>query len=138
MSDYHILRQSTNKKNVQVVFHIPVPSQGSNEAGISWQNAVRIDLFRKDEAGNEIAPFSVLPTYHPQNYPAGIESAEETQISVGEIVELVKTVNFSSINLTDAQRLAEIEADFTATKTDLIAEKQIELAWTGKRDDVGG
>ncbi len=46
------------------------------------------------------------------------------------------TVGFSSTNLTNAQRLAEVETAFTAAKTDVLAEKQITLNFYGKSGDV--
>ena len=85
----------------------------------------------------------MLPTYHPTNYPGGIEAAEETQISTGEVVEETKNINFSSLNLTDAERRNEIEngngndwPGYNNYKTNLLNNKQTELAWTGYRADI--
>lgn len=135
-SDYHILTQAADLKTAQVVFHFQVPASGTNSAGIQWQDAVKMNLFRKDEVGNPVPIFSVLPVYHVVNYPGGIDSAEETLIGDGEVIEEVVTVRFSTIDLTDQQRRDEIVAAHTARNTELINQLQKELAWIGYRGDV--
>jgi len=40
------------------------------------------------------------------------------------------------IRLTNAQRLAEVEAAYTAAETNMLAEKQITLNFYGKSGDV--
>ncbi|MHA2068615.1 MAG: hypothetical protein ACXABY_29990 [Candidatus Thorarchaeota archaeon] len=137
MSDYHILTQAVDPINsATVVFHYQVPAVGNNSAGIQWQNAVKMNLFGKDGSGTEISVFSVLPRYHVTNYPGGISSAEETLIVGGEVVEEIQSVRFSSVNLTPAQRRAEIEAAHTAWAAALEAKLMVELDWIGYRGDV--
>jgi hypothetical protein len=137
MGDYHILTQAVNPINsATVVFHYKVPASGSNSAGIQWQDAVKMNLFSKDEAGDPVPIFSVLPVYHVVNYPGGIDAAEETKIVDGEVIEEVRRVQFSSVNLTPAQRRAEIEVAHTAWAAELQAKMQIELDWIGYRGDV--
>lgn len=121
MSDYHILTQEDKKRTVSVVFHIPVPAVGTNEAGLSWRQAV------VEELGGSSVIVSILP---------GISVAEDTQLKAGEIIEKVETVRFTSVNLTKAQRKIEIEAYFNELKTDLIAEKQTTLEWIGYEGTV--
>lgn len=116
MGDYHILTQDDKKRTISAVFHILVPIAGTNEAGLTWWQAV------VGELGGSAAIVSVLP---------GISVAEDTQLKAGKIIEKVETVRFTSVNLTKGQRKAEIEAYFNELKTDLIAEKQIILEWMG-------
>lgn len=117
MSDYHILTQGQKRKSVNVVFHIPVPGAGTNQAGLSWRDAV------VREQGGSVNIVSVLGT--------DIDPTEDTQLKAGELVEHQVIVRFSSINLTNAQRKAEIEGHYATSKNDLIAEKQITLEWIG-------
>ncbi len=122
MSNYHILTQDDKRKTANVVFHVPVPSTGTNQAGLSWRDAV------VREQGGSANIVSVLGT--------DIDPTEDTQLKAGEIIEKQQTVRFSSINLSSAQRQAEIEVAFTQLQSDLIAEKQITLEWIGFQGDV--
>jgi hypothetical protein len=121
MSDYHILSQDRDEKTVSVVFHIPVPSTGTNRAGLSWRDAV------VREQGGSASITSVLPD---------ISATEDTQLKAGELYEKRETVRFSSKNLTPAQRQAEVEARFTEASTELISEKQVVLEWIGFQGDI--
>ena len=100
MSNYHILTQEIqngNKRAAQVVFHIPVPAAGTNEADISWRDAV------VKEQGGASNIVSVLPD---------ITTQEDSDMKAGALIEQVKTVRFSTVNLTNPQRKAEIETYF--------------------------
>lgn len=121
MSNYHILTQDEKRKTVDVVFHVPVPATGTNEAALTWREAIVL------EQGGSAAIVSVLPGITPQ---------EDSQLKAGELIEQVETVRFSSIYLTSPERKAEIEAYFDELKIGLIAEKQITLAWIGYGGDV--
>ena len=121
MSDYHILSTSRDKKTIRVIFHIPIPSTGTNEANVSWQTAVAMEL------GGAANISSVLP---------GISGAEETAMKAGQILEVTETVRFTSLNLTVQQRKTEIEGAFTATKASIVAEKQETLAFMGYEGSV--
>jgi len=116
MSNYHILTQEKKKRSIRVVFHIPVPAAGTNEAGISWRDAVVL------EQGGSVNIVSVLPD---------ITQQEISDLKAGELIEKLETVRFSTINLTNVQRKEEIETLFNQTKASLIAEKQIALEWIG-------
>lgn len=121
MSNYHIRTQEDKQKAARVVFHVPVPATGTNEAGVAWRDAVVA------EQGGSANIDSVLPS---------ISAEEDTQLKAGEIIELTQTVRFSSINLTDGQRKTEIEQAFSALESSLIAEKQVTLKWIGYEGDV--
>ncbi len=122
MSTYHIRAQDKKGKTVDVVYHIPVPAAGTNQAGVSWRTAV------VSEAGGSSAINSVIPVV--------VGTAEETSMKSGAIIEQVETVRFSSINLSNAQKQAEIEAKYTALSSELISEKQQTLAWMDFEGDV--
>ena len=115
--DYHILTQAKDQNTVQAVFHIPVPT-GNNEVGISWRDAA------VKEQG-EIS--SVLPDIDP---------AELTLMQSGALIEKLENVRFSSIFLDNAQRLQQVKDRYNIVKIELIAEKQITLAFMGYGGDV--
>lgn len=120
MSDYHIRNTDLKLKTVQCVFHIPIPAT-NNAVGVSWRDALVLSL------GGADAITSVLTDITP---------AEESAMKAGSIYENVATVRFSSLELTNAERLAEVEAAYTATETAILAEKQITLNFYGKAGDV--
>ena len=120
MSDYHILTTDIKLKTVSCVFHLPIPA-ANNAVGISWQDALKRSL------GGVDAIDSVL---------IDITLAELNAMKAGSVFENVVTVRFSSLNLTNAQRLAEVEAAYTAAKTDILAEKQVTLNFYGRSGDV--
>ena len=120
MSDYHILNTDVKLKTVNVVFHIPIPAT-NNAVGVSWQDALVLSL------GGADAIDSVLTDITP---------AEESAMKAGSIFENVATVRFSSLDLTNAQRLAEVETAYTAAESGVLAEKQITLNFFGKSGDV--
>jgi len=121
MSDYHILTQDAKQKTVQVVFHISVPAAGTNEAGLTWREAV------VKEQGGAANITSILPD---------ISTQEDSALKAGELIEQIETVRFSSTNLTNQERKTQIEAAFAERKAELIAEKQITLAWIGFAADI--
>lgn len=121
MADYHILTQDSHKTSVNVVFHIPIPAGGTNQAGISWRETI------VKEQGGSVNINSVLPD---------IEAAELTSMKSGEVFEKQESVRFSSINLTPSERKAQIEGRFTTIKAVLINNKQIILEWMGYSADV--
>lgn len=120
MSNYHILNQDTKHKSVSVVFHIPIPGT-NNSAGITWQQAVVKEL------GGAGGIVSVLPD---------ITSQEDSDMKAGVILEMRVNVRFSSVNLTNAQRLQEIKDEFNNVKSGVIAGKQITLDFIGLEGDV--
>ena len=94
--DYHIREIAKNGKTVNVVFHIPVPAQGTNQAGISWRDAVVKSFGGADEIS------SVIPSVQGQ--------AEETEMKAGAIIEVVESVRFGSLGLSTADKQTRIEA----------------------------
>ena len=121
MANYHILEQAADQKTIQVVFHIPIPAAGTNEAGHSWRDAMVLSF------GGSGNIQSVLPN---------ISTEEDTKIKAGELLEYQHSLRFSKLNLTPAEKKIEIENAFNNLKTSILAEKQITLAWIGYSGDV--
>ena len=124
--NYHIQTQAEDKKTINVVFHVPVPVTGINAAGVQWRDAVVAEKGGSDNIS------SVLP---------GIDPIELTQLKAGALIEVPKSVRFSSVNLTPVQKKAEIIAEFNRLtgsdpKTSVLAEKQITLEWLGFEANV--
>lgn len=120
--DFHVLTQGRWKKNVNVVFHVPVPETGNNAAGVQWRAAVVMELGGADNIN------STLPD---------ITEAELAQLKSGALIERSATVYFSTADIDNAQRIAQIEAYFNMIKTELIAEKTITLDFIGYAANVG-
>ncbi len=120
MSDYHIRNTSEDLKTANAVFHIPIPAT-NNAVGVSWQDALVLSL------GGADAITSVLTDITP---------AELSAMKAGSIYERVETVRFSSTNLSNAQRLVDVESARIAAEADILNEKQITLNFYGKSGDV--
>lgn len=120
MSNYHIRKTSDDLKTVSVVFHVPIPD-ANNTVGVNWRSALVLEL------GGADAISSVL---------TDISTEEESAMKAGSIYEVSRTVRFSSLNITNAERLAEVEAAYTTTASEMIAEKQVTLNFMGKDGDV--
>lgn len=112
----HVLKCSKDLKTVRVVFHYVVPA-GNNQAGISWHDAIIMDK------GGISNINSVL---------INIDDDELTDLKTGVLVESgVETIRFSSIDLTNAERLQEIKDKYKECKEKFLKDKQIELAFMG-------
>ena len=124
MSNYHIrditFENGNAIKTVNVVFHIPIPL-GNNVVNVPWRDALVRYL------GGAAVIVSVLPE---------ITTQEDSDMKAGALFEKLMTVRFSSTNLTDAQRLAEVTAAFTAEKNNELGAKQVQLKYFGKEGDV--
>lgn len=120
MSDYHIRKTSADLKTVDVIFHIPIPS-ANNAIGVNWQDALVLSLGGADNIT------SVMPD---------IEIGEESEMKAGSIYEKVQTIRFSSLDLTNQQRLEQVEAAYIVAKEYILADKQVTLNFYGKAGDV--
>lgn len=128
MSDYHILEQTRDGKQVNVVFHVTVPASGTNSAGVTWRDAVVKERENeKDESGNFITISSMLKN---------INAGEATNLANGALIEVNDIVRFSRLGLTPAQKRTEIENYFNVINSNLITEKQAVLEWIGQDGDV--
>jgi hypothetical protein len=119
MADFHILSQSNDLKTVTCAFHITVPDI-NNSAGISYRTALVISGVNETQVGN-------LTTAYP---------AEVTALANGSLLEVIETIRFSILGLNNTQKLAEIETAYTNRQAQLLADKQVELAFTGYAADV--
>jgi hypothetical protein len=117
MSNYHALFQNIDRKNLQVVFHVPIPSAGLNAAGIGWRAAVLLERGLSGQLGKSALP-NILP-------------AELAALDNGSLIEAIENVQFSSISLTDAQRNGQVLAAYNAAASSLLAQKQITLNFMG-------
>lgn len=116
--NYHILTQAKDQNTVNVTFHVVVPV-ADNSVGVPWKTA----LLKKHKG-------TITSVLH------GITPAELTQIETGQVIEKVETVRFSSIYLTNTQRLQEVKNRYSIVKTQLLEELQIELNFMGYEGDV--
>jgi hypothetical protein len=116
MSNIHVREFDVALKTVRCVFHIPVPAAGTNVAGTQWQVAVK----NWKEADGTIT--SAIPEITP---------AELTQLQNGELLEIGTSVRFSSTDLTNAERSAEISAAYAAKVTEVQTDLQVELNFFG-------
>lgn len=126
MSDYHVLSQqlygaTESVAGVRVLFHIPVPANGTNETGISWQAAV----VRAQGGAEAIASllFDIAP-------------AELDELKAGARVEYIEQIFYPVLNPSPAEIRNAIEVRFNALRSELIAKKQKELAWIGYEANV--
>jgi len=113
MADYHIREVSTDMKTVSCVFHIAIPT-GNNSVSVSWRAALVEYLGGADNIT------SVL---------LDISSADLAKLKAGELLERSVTVRFSSLTMTDAERLADVLAAYNSEKTSILAELQIILKY---------
>lgn len=120
MSDYHIQESAIDLKTIRAIYHIPVPV-GSNTVGISWRNALVAYKGGADEITSELL---------------GIPSADLTAMKAGELLEHCTTYRFSVLELTDAEKLAEIKAAYTTARTSLITVLQVILKYYGYAGDI--
>jgi len=123
MADYHVLTMSPDKKTVNVVFRIPIPDE-KNKAGKSYRVALVEKLTHESSTGTieSKSPFS--------------SSAELTQVQSGEVYELLTSVRFSSLFLTNAQRRDELDAKFNELKTKIVNRLKTELEWWGYKRNI--
>ena len=108
------------------MFHIPIAASGTNAAGLTWRQAIVLDL---DGATNIDSKLT------------GIGAAELALLKTGALFEVAETFRFSSINLTPNEKKLEIEARFTELKdsdplTSVILQKQIILEWIGYENNL--
>ena len=120
MSDYHIREVAADKKTINVVFHLPVPAT-NNVVGVAWRTALVA------QQGGADAITSVL---------LDIAAEDLTALKAGELYERVLTMRFSSITLTNAERLAEVAAKYSLELSEVQSNLQATLDYYGKVGDV--
>ena len=123
MSEYHILESAIDGKTIKVIFHCVLSTGEKN-----WTN----------EAG-KTAPWCIVRSKDLESQLPNFGTdfaAEYALMQVGEVTESSQTVRFSSINLTPAQKRAEIETAYTAWRAENIANMLKEFEWYGYDNDV--
>ena len=137
MANYHILKKTADNRFANVYVHLPVPATQTvagvalDDATLTYQRAMKESL---DDT------ISVVP---------GITGAEQTQLDNSELVEKRVSFRFSSTDLTNIQRRAEVEngndnepgviqmlADIIVPGTELWNEVLAPLEWWGYYRDV--
>lgn len=111
MSDIHVREKDQKSRTVNCVFHFTVPAT-NNAVGIPW---------------NEVINKAKMPT----PLMADNDTTENDNIAAGSILEILETVRFSSINLTQAERVAEIQAAYSERKDEVFIELANELDYFG-------
>jgi len=119
MSNYHVLEQSADQKTVRVALHYTVPAGSQNQVNQNHRGLVAV--IRKDPDSGTVK--SQVP------YLADEFSAELAKMQTGEVVEEVTTVRFSSLNLTDAEKKAEIESAWAAKQAEVFERLQTQLEY---------
>lgn len=116
MSDMHVREKDTHNKTANCIFHFAVPAT-QNSIGMDW---------------NEV----IQKAKNPSALMADNDSTEKANIEAGSILEVAETVRFSSKNLTDPQRLAEIQAAYSARQSQVFTDLASELDFFGHTIEV--
>jgi hypothetical protein len=124
--NYHILQIAVKPDNksdsATVIFHISVPAI-NNDVSYSYRTAIREFKEFTSETG-------VITSRLPY-----IQQAELDQLKTGELIEEVVSVEYNA-DLSNAQKLNIIEAEYTARKDALLTKAQNALRFWGKEGDV--
>ena len=126
MSDYHILAQSIDKKTIQVALHYTIPANSQNK--VSKYHRDLIVIVRKDQATGMVE--SQVP------YLADEFATELAQLRSGEKLEEIISYRFSSLNLSAAEKKAEIEAVWSARQAEIFDELQKQLEYYHYDNDI--
>lgn len=112
MASIHIREKDPKNKTVNCIFHILVPAT-QNAVGVNWKYVVQKALT-------------------PDPLMSDNDSTENASISAGDIYEVAETVRFSSLTLTNAERLAEVETWYNAKKDTIFQQLKNRLDYFGK------
>lgn len=116
MANIHILEQNVNEKTVRAAFHYAVPAT-NNAVGLPWATVIL-----KSQDGVNV---SQVPD-HATEFPD-----EAASMASGNVIEFMEIVRFSRLGLTNAEKLAEIQAAYTARQTGLFAKLSSRLDYYG-------
>lgn len=111
MANIHIREKDPKNKTINCIFHFAVPTT-NNAIGTPW---------------NEVIEKAKAPT----PLMSDNDTTENANISSGSVLEYPETVRFSSTNLTQAQRIAEINAAYNTLKTSIFETLADELDYFG-------
>lgn len=116
--DFHVLQQAEDEKTISVVFHYFVPAT-NNAVGVAYRTALVNYLGGADAITSAVA-----------------DSTEIISLKAGELYEVQTSVRWSKLGLTDAQKLVEISAAYSAKQVEIIAYFGTVLAYYGHKGDV--
>lgn len=126
--EYHVMKKTVDNTSCNIAVHLPTPS-GANAGGMDWE---AIMIMAK--------PGRSAVALHDRKY-----REEAADLVKGRIVEVVDAVTFSDPGLSNAQRRAEIrshvaqmQADFEDTESDLYKQEIGVYEWYGFSEDVPG
>ncbi|MCK5613048.1 hypothetical protein KAR91_64845 [Candidatus Pacearchaeota archaeon] len=120
MSDYHIRTISEDLKTGMAVFHFPIPNS-TNLVGTNWRDVM---------VSNQGGPDKITSLMYD------IEASELVELKNGAKVEKYRMIRFSSLDLTNLQRLGELEAAYTLDLAGFQAEMEKVFNFFGKSGDV--
>lgn len=112
MANIHIREKDRMDKTVNCIFHFAVPAT-QNANGTDW---------------NEVIQKAMKPVPLMDDN----DSTENANITAGSVLELAETMRYSSTNLTNTQRLAEIQAYYLIRKNEVFGELASTLDFFGK------
>ena len=117
MADIHIREKDRQDKTVNCIFHFAVPAT-LNAAGLPWN-----EVLQKAKSPTPLMSYN--------------DSTENAQIEAGNIYEHQETVRFSTINLTNEQRIAEVQTAYQDRQNTVFGALAGELDFFGTVINVG-
>ena len=112
MALIHVREKDKKNKTVNCIFHFIVPATQS-AVGINWNEVIQ-------KAKNPVPMMD------------DNDETENAEISAGNVLEIAETVRFSSIYLTNVERLAQIQAAYAAKQVEVFSDLSAELDFFGK------
>jgi hypothetical protein len=126
MANYYVLSMDSKKDELTVVYHIAIPGAATNFNSMTYRDAI----VEKSVYDTGAAPVSVLPDTF-----GGVDiTLEKAKVTSGELYEIVKTVEMDA-NLSNANKKAELDADYAAESAGLLTKLQDELTFWGFDSD---
>lgn len=116
MASYYVLNMDVKQDQLSVVYHVLIPAAATNFAGLTFRNAI----VERD------SPVSALP----DTFNGADITVEKAKVASGELYEVQKTIQFDA-NLSNANKKAVIDADYTATSAQILSELQNSLEFWG-------
>lgn len=119
MSNYHVLKQTKKKHEVEVVFHIAVPAE-QNNPGKDLSDCIKEDL----QPDGSLVPW--LETGNPTEY---------ANILDGTVFEIKETIKFNA-GLTLVQKRNVIDAKYSSLASNVPDIIRNVYQWWGTNRDV--
>lgn len=123
MADFHVLDITDKKDVARIAFHFAAPV-GNNQAGVAYSAA-----YKEWREENGVTLASRVPDL------TNDDPTEAAAIAAGTVLEHMESVQFNA-NATNNQKLAAIQARWTALNASLPAEVAENLKFWGYDGDV--